>query len=382
MNKLLKTIVAGLMSTTVFALSNTGVQAYNNSATVSKFINRHHLKNNSEVYVDLGETLNVRSIEVEMHDHDENYKFDLFIKERNGNEYKIVQTGDISTNNNGDDICEFTKNDFGDHAAQGTDYCYDTKVIDINREIYAMRFFIYGDAQDDGNAHIKNMRINLNSVLGDQTNDFCATDAKYPQVFPDVPMNSPYYEHVQELECHNVIHGYSDNTFRPYSPVTRGEMAKIISNGMRMEENKFCGSFTDVPTSSKFYNYVSTLKCRGVIGGYSDGTFRPDSYVTRAEAMKFIVNGARIRTNNSNFLATGNTTSMFSDINYYDPLHQYVIAGQNVNAYQDVYSNQFRPNNFITRAELALYLNLVRREIDKSVINYAGYNNNYYGYSF
>ncbi|MBP9758495.1 S-layer homology domain-containing protein [Candidatus Dojkabacteria bacterium] len=395
MHTLLKVISAVVGSSILLGSTISNTVAYDNSTTVTKFINRYDLKDNSEAYIDLGQRLNVRSINIEMHDHDENYKYDLYVKDQNGIEYKVVQTGDVGTNNHGDDICEFTKSEYGDHAGKGTDYCFQTNPVNINREITSLRFFIYGDSQDDGNVHIRNIIFDLNQVLGAETvinqpvnqvvnQDFCSTDAKFPQVFPDVAMQSVYYEHVQELECHNVIHGYSDNTFRPFSPVTRGEMAKIISNGMRMEEYKYCGSFRDVPTSNKFYNYISTLKCRGVIGGYSDGSFRPDTYVTRAEAMKFIVNGARIRTNNPNFLGTGNNYNIYSDVNQYDPLYQYVSAGQSMNIYQDINNNQFRPNNYISRGELALYLNLVRREIDKTIINYSSYNtvNSSYGYSF
>ncbi|HUP28103.1 MAG TPA: S-layer homology domain-containing protein [Chloroflexia bacterium] len=51
-------------------------------------------------------------------------------------------------------------------------------------------------------------------------------------------------------------------------------------------------SFTDVPPENTFYSYVHCLACRGIVGGYSDGTFRPNNSVTRGQAAKFVSNAA------------------------------------------------------------------------------------------
>ena len=41
--------------------------------------------------------------------------------------------------------------------------------------------------------------------------------------------------------------------------------------------------FTDVPTSNPFYSYIETAYNHSVIGGYSDGTFRPGTNATRGQ---------------------------------------------------------------------------------------------------
>jgi hypothetical protein len=372
MNKLLRSSIALIAGTLSLAFSITSAIA---SEPVVKYINQHNLKNSAEVHVDFGR-MYISNFTVEMHDHDENYKFDIYIREANGTVTKVDSYHDISTNNQNPN-CEGTINDYGNHESL-TDSCYEIQTVNINKEIAALKFVIYGDAKDDGNVHIRKLIANGGNVQG-TTDDFCKEDSKFPQVFRDVPVNSMYYEHVQELECHNVVHGYSDGTFRLYAPITRGEMAKIISNGMRMEEYVTCGGFRDLHTSNKFYVYIMTLKCRGVVNGYSDGSYRPDQYVTRAEAMKFIINGARIRTNNPNFLVNNSYLNMFSDVNAYDPAYQYIMAGQSANAYTDLRNNQFRPDNMITRGEFALYMNIIRREIDKTVIDYSSNNYSNYG---
>ena len=49
-------------------------------------------------------------------------------------------------------------------------------------------------------------------------------------------------------------------------------------------------SFSDVSSADYFYEPVRYLACRGVISGYSDGTFRPGNNVTRGQTSKFISN--------------------------------------------------------------------------------------------
>jgi hypothetical protein len=51
-------------------------------------------------------------------------------------------------------------------------------------------------------------------------------------------------------------------------------------------------TFSDVPPENTFYTHVRCLACRGIIGGYADGTFRPNNDMTRGQAAKFVSNAA------------------------------------------------------------------------------------------
>jgi 5'-nucleotidase/2',3'-cyclic-nucleotide 2'-phosphodiesterase/3'-nucleotidase/5'-nucleotidase len=46
-----------------------------------------------------------------------------------------------------------------------------------------------------------------------------------------------------------------------------------------------------VPTSNGFYTFIETAYNRGVISGYADGTFRPNANVTRGQLAKMISQG-------------------------------------------------------------------------------------------
>ncbi len=112
--------------------------------------------------------------------------------------------------------------------------------------------------------------------------------------FSDVPPNHPFYTFIRCLACRGILGGYSDGTFRPGNPTTRGQMAKIIANAAGILDpippNR--QTYTDVPPSHPFWVYIERLSAHGIVGGYADGTFRPDNWVTRGQLTKFASNAA------------------------------------------------------------------------------------------
>lgn len=186
------------------------------------------------------------------------------------------------------------------------------------------------------------------------------------QTFPDVPASNPYFTNIQNLECENVVHGYTDGTFKPTRPITRGEMAKIIENGYRFPENTRCLGFNDVPRTNKFYVYIMTLKCTGVIGGYSDGTFRPDALVTREEAMKFIVNGSRKVQNDSSFLVNSRYDQVFNDVPSSNKFFDFINATYSNAIIDPNYPyGEFRPSHYMNRQEMSFYVDNVRLKMEE-----------------
>lgn len=108
-------------------------------------------------------------------------------------------------------------------------------------------------------------------------------------VFSDVPPGSPFYTWVTDLVSRNAISGYGDCTFRPNTNITRGQVAKVIILAFGLPIDTTGGPhFSDVPTSSPFYPYVETAYHRGIISGYGDGTFRPNTNITRGQLTKMV----------------------------------------------------------------------------------------------
>ncbi|HYO50073.1 MAG TPA: S-layer homology domain-containing protein [Chloroflexia bacterium] len=89
--------------------------------------------------------------------------------------------------------------------------------------------------------------------------------------FSDVPSGSTFYAFVQCLACRNILGGYSDGTFRPGNNITRGQLSKIVSNAAGINDPAGAQMFEDVPASNSFYLWVNRLAGQGHIGGYPCG---------------------------------------------------------------------------------------------------------------
>jgi putative hemolysin len=96
-----------------------------------------------------------------------------------------------------------------------------------------------------------------------------------------------YESYIRDLVRLGVLNGYSDGTFRPDIAVTRAQMAKYIVLGFGFEIDLKASEFPDV-AKDQFYPYIMTLRSKGIISGYSDGKYRPDEFVSKSQVSKFI----------------------------------------------------------------------------------------------
>ena len=103
--------------------------------------------------------------------------------------------------------------------------------------------------------------------------------------FTDVARGYWGYQAIATLSAAGVIGGYSDGTFRPEKGLTRAEFATILARIVSPQSGS--ADFTDIEGHWAAAD-INALSAAGVIGGYSDGTFRPDRTLTRAEAVKLI----------------------------------------------------------------------------------------------
>jgi hypothetical protein len=107
--------------------------------------------------------------------------------------------------------------------------------------------------------------------------------------FADVPPQDPFYAFVETAAARGIVAGYTDGTFRAYNPITRGQLAKIVVGAAGWPLlTPPTPRFTDVPTTQAFYSYVETAAAHGIIAGYTDGTFKPTNTATRGQISKIV----------------------------------------------------------------------------------------------
>ncbi|NLC07931.1 MAG: S-layer homology domain-containing protein, partial [Syntrophomonadaceae bacterium] len=108
--------------------------------------------------------------------------------------------------------------------------------------------------------------------------------------FSDVAANNPNYGIINYLAQRGLITGYPDGTYHPWEPVTRAQAAFITVKALGLTLPAVAANgFYDVPTDHWAYSAVMTVAMAGYLTGYPDGTFRPDQYISRAEAAALAV---------------------------------------------------------------------------------------------
>jgi tripeptidyl-peptidase-2 len=100
------------------------------------------------------------------------------------------------------------------------------------------------------------------------------------------------------LVARDIVSGYSDGTYRPGKGVTRAEFTVLLIKALNLEDTaatlKAAGQlFRDVNEGYWAKGYIHLAWELGVVGGYSDGTFRPDNTIRRDEMVAMLVRALR-----------------------------------------------------------------------------------------
>ena len=108
--------------------------------------------------------------------------------------------------------------------------------------------------------------------------------AGYTTRFTDVPEDQWYYNAVAFLDEKGFFEQITSNKYDPEGFITRAEFVDLANKASSLEiDNKV--SFTDVPTDHFYYDAIMAAAGSGLVGGYPDGTFKPDKTITRAEVV-------------------------------------------------------------------------------------------------
>ena len=156
------------------------------------------------------------------------------------------------------------------------------------------------------------------------------------------------------------VQGYPDGTVKPTGNITRAETAAILfrlmDEGSRKTDYSTKSGFRDVATGSWYNTYVATLNNAGVITDSSNGYFRPNEAITRAELAAML----------ANFTETAGAANYFNDVSArYWAANAIAICAKLgwITGYPD---GSFRPDRNVTRAELMAMINRATGRAPKS----------------
>ena len=148
----------------------------------------------------------------------------------------------------------------------------------------------YASGYDDG-SYLPNNNITrgeLAAMIARLSYGDDLPDGMYQASFPDVDSDAWFNKYIGYLEDKDVLSGYEDGTFRPMDTITRGEISAVIARAQRYDLISYNGIFTDVTENDWAKDYIETLADKNIVSGYEDGTFGPYSPLTRAEAVAII----------------------------------------------------------------------------------------------
>ncbi|MEK4495080.1 S-layer homology domain-containing protein [Ureibacillus sp. FSL W8-0352] len=115
----------------------------------------------------------------------------------------------------------------------------------------------------------------------------------------DLTTKNPYYQEIKLLMEAGLLDTDKNGNINPSKPLTRGEMAKILSVAFNLEPNTDF-VFNDVK-NTKYEEFVKALYANGVTTGYEDGTFKPNNSLTRAHYAVFMYRAMNAVQNNTTY---------------------------------------------------------------------------------
>ncbi|WP_155590758.1 InlB B-repeat-containing protein [Lysinibacillus cavernae] len=150
---------------------------------------------------------------------------------------------------------------------------------------------------------------------------------------------------MEELATLGIIQGYEDGTFRPNTPISRMHVAVLLTRAFSLKIVREADDFSDVASTHPYYEAIQALQQAGIVDG-SNGAFRPTENMTRAQLAKVLVGVLGLTPEGASSFVDVDSTHWSSG--YIAVLEREGITlGDNGN---------FHPNVPVTRAQFVAFL--------------------------
>lgn len=144
--------------------------------------------------------------------------------------------------------------------------------------------------------------------------------------------------------------GYTDGTFKPNNSITRAEFITLVNRALGYTETAEI-NFRDVSPTDWYAGEIAKAKAAGYVSGYQDGTFKPNSQITRQEVASMLARILNLGADNPNIV------NSFKDAQAIPQWSKGSIAAVVEKGYMGGYPDQtFKATRSITRAEAIVTL--------------------------
>ena len=185
--------------------------------------------------------------------------------------------------------------------------------------------------------------------------------------FPDLKPTSDHYLPVMNLTARGIIKGFPDGTYKPDTSITRGQAAKIIALASNLDtKNVTNPGFKDVAVGNEYYGPIAALVEAGIIEGYtgSDKTKTYRPYEKLTRAQMSKIISLAFGINELPL-----TDNRFTDVKQDAWFKGYVQGLITNNITKGTTPTTFSPASFVTRGQVASFV--VRAEAAKAALDKA-----------
>lgn len=183
--------------------------------------------------------------------------------------------------------------------------------------------------------------------------------------FSDASETHKNYVSIEYLKSAGIIGGYADGTFKPDNTINRAEVLKIILQGSAIEAPDLTNKpeFTDVAQDQWFAKYIMKAKEIGIVKGNPDGSFAPARSVNKAELLKMLLIANNVDVSS---YATSETTFLDVDKNAW--YFSYINFAQSTGLIRFNGAANLEPAKELTRGEVAeiMYLLIALKKANNS----------------
>jgi len=120
---------------------------------------------------------------------------------------------------------------------------------------------------------------------------------------------------------------------QPQDKLTRAQFTELLVDTLEIEKVTSKGEFKDVNANHWAKDYIAVAKQLGIVVGYADGTFRPDQFITRAEAAVILTNSLKLQRNSNaeviNQFSDGNQVPAWAVEYIVPPVIEKILLGIN-----------------------------------------------------
>lgn len=164
--------------------------------------------------------------------------------------------------------------------------------------------------------------------------------------FKDVANDHWAKKEIEYLSNKGVIGGFKDGSFRPNANITNAQMAIMVAKELGLENRQWVNpGFSDINGAVSGYREIAALVDEGIINKAEK--FYPESPATRESMSRILVSAFKLK---------GSQKATFKDVSKNHPSYQQIdaIASNEITfGYKD---NTFRPNESLTRAQFSAFM--------------------------